>query len=101
VDIGLEVKEACLNYQLADKSHDLYRKTLAAYEKDMEIKELQMKMGTITYSDYTTAQKELLEARIEAVEAGYDRELAYQKLLKVTGNLYPFDRRPVTEGGNK
>jgi outer membrane protein len=90
-DILLEVKQALADYHLAVKQYQLNRKSMPYYEKDLEIKELQEKLGVITCTDLSTARQNELEAAIAAVKSEYNRLLALQKLKMVVGDLYPFD----------
>lgn len=96
-DIGLEVQQALADYQLAVKQNQVDQKALTYYQKDLEIKALQAKLHAITYSDYYEAMQNELTAKISALKSGYDHLLALQKLKKVTGDSYPFDRQKVLE----
>lgn len=96
-NILVEVKQAWSNYHLAVKQWELNQKSLPYYEKDWEIKQLQNKLGMITYTDLMTARQNALEAQINAVKSGYDKLLTFQKLKKVAGDLYPFDHQTTAE----
>lgn len=96
-DILLEVEQTLADYQLAVQQHEVDQQAIAYYQKDLEIKQLQAKLHAITYSDYYTAMQDALTARITAVKSSYDWLLAWQKLKKVTGDLYPFDHQTALE----
>lgn len=87
--VQLEVKGAWADYQLARKQQELDQKTTAYHAKNVEIMKLQAKLGTIKAADLAEAQQDELDARITAIKSGYDQILAFQKLQKATGNLYP------------
>jgi outer membrane protein len=93
IDIGLEIQQALADYQMAFKQYEVNQKALAYYEKDLEIKQIQAKLNAITYADYYEAMQNHFEAGVTAVKSSYDYLLAFQKLKKVTGDLYPFDRQ--------
>ncbi len=97
-DILLDVAQASADYQLAVKQHELNQKALLYYEKDVEVKETQRKLGMLTFTDLSDARQDLLDARIAAVKSAYDRVLAVQKLKKAVGDLYPFDHLSKLEG---
>lgn len=97
-DIALDVSQAFAEYQLAVKQHALNQKALPYYEKDLEIKEVQRRLGAITFTDLSDARQDALDARIAAVKSLYDQILALQKLKKVAGDLYPFDQISRLEG---
>ena len=95
-DIVLDVAQASADFQLAVKQHQLNQKTLPYYEKDLEVKEVQQKLGMVTFTDLSDARQDALEARIAAVKSVYDQVLTLQKLKKVVGDLYPFDRDQIS-----
>ncbi len=89
-DIRLEVEQALNDYQLAVKQYEVNQQALPYYEKDLEIKQLQLEMGMLKFTDLSEARQDALEARITAVKSSYDRVLTLQKLKKAVGDLYPF-----------
>ncbi len=97
-DILLDVSQALADYRLAVRQHDLNQKALPYYEKDLEIKEVQLKLGAITFTDLSDARQDALDARIAAAKSVYDRVLALQQLKKAAGELYPFDQISRLEG---
>ncbi|HOJ77640.1 MAG TPA: TolC family protein [Bacillota bacterium] len=86
--IAVEVKQAYNNYLLAVRENEVNQKALAFYDKDLEIKNLQAKMGMISEVDLAEARQDAFEARIAALKSSYNVYLAYQQLKKTGGELY-------------
>ncbi len=86
--IEWEVDQAAANYRLAEKQAANAQKAIAYYQKQLEIKGLQLKLGTASRLDVDTAANQLLQAQTQAKSAEYDKVMAYKKLQMATGDLY-------------
>jgi outer membrane protein TolC len=89
--IEWEVDQADANHGLAIRKNTIAQQALAYYQKQLEIKQLQLKQGTVSQLDVDTAASDLFQAQTQAKSAEYDQFLAYQKLQMVIGNLYPLN----------
>ncbi len=63
--IEWEVDQAGADYSLAVKKNTIARQALAYYQKQLEIKQLQLKQGTVSQLDVDTAASELLQAQLK------------------------------------
>jgi outer membrane protein len=88
--IEWDVEQAAAGYQLALKKVEISRQAIPYYQKQLEIKRLQLKLGMASPLDMANAENDLLQAQNQAKSDEYDRLLAYKKLQMVTGELYPF-----------
>lgn len=88
--VELDVDQAAAAYELASKKVEVSRQAIPYYQKQLEIKRLQVKLGMASQPDLATAENNLLQARNQVKSDEYDQLLAYKKLQMVSGELYPF-----------
>jgi outer membrane protein TolC len=88
--VELDVDQAAAAYELALKKVEVSRQAIPYYQKQLEIKRLQVKLGMASQPDLATAENNLLQAQNQVKSDEYDRLLADKKLQMVSGELYPF-----------
>jgi outer membrane protein TolC len=91
--IEWDVEQAAAAYQLTIKKVEISRQAVPYYQKQLEIKQLQVKLGMASPPDLAGAQSNLLQAQNQLKSDEYDRLLAYKKLQMVSGELYPFQNQ--------
>jgi len=88
--IEWDVEQAAAAYELALKKVEISRQAIPYYQKQMEIKRLQLKLGMASQKDVADAENSLLQAQNQTKSDEYDRLSAYKKLQMVSGDLYLF-----------
>lgn len=91
--IEWDVDQAAAAYQLALKKVEISRQAVPYYQKQLEIKRLQVKLGMAPGTELADAENNLLQAQNQVKSDDYDRFLAYKKLQMVSGELYPFENQ--------
>lgn len=88
-----DVDQAAAAYQLAVKKVEISRQALPYYQKQLEIKRVEVKLGMASQSELASVENNLLQARNQLKSDEYDRLLAYKKLQMVSGELYLFQNQ--------
>ena len=88
--IEWEVEQAFAAFDLAVKKVEISRQAIPYYEKQLEIKRLQVKLGMAPQSELADAENNLTQALNQVKNDEYDQFLADKKLRMVSGELYPF-----------
>lgn len=84
-----ELQQAHSNFVFALKKAELNEDALPFYQKQLEIKRLQVKIGTATQLELAQTETDLLQAQVQLVNARYDLMAAYKKVQLSAGELYP------------
>lgn len=84
-----ELEQAHANFGFALKKAQLNQAALSYYQKQLEIKQLEVKIGTATPLDLAKTETDLLQATVQLVNAQYDLLAAYKKVQLTAGELYP------------
>jgi outer membrane protein TolC len=84
-----ELEQANANFTFALKKVKLNQDAIPFYQKQLEIKRLEVKIGTATQLDLAKIEADLLQANIQLMNAQYDLLAAYKKVQLSAGELYP------------
>ncbi|HEY8465109.1 MAG TPA: TolC family protein [Bacillota bacterium] len=87
-DIALQIDEAVSNYESALAALNCSREGISLYEKTLELKQLQAKLGAATALDVKKAQLDLINAQKEVASANCDLYIAAAQLKLELGLLY-------------
>ncbi|GAB3914977.1 hypothetical protein GCM10028803_61170 [Larkinella knui] len=84
--IQSEVVTAYNNYQLALEQQNVIRTALTQARENYRLTESRFRNGLVGATDLLEADSFLLQAQLNVINATVDSQLAYQRLLKATGN---------------
>ncbi len=87
-DISLEIDQAISDYEMAAAQLALKRQALPLYQKQLELAQLQQKLGRATALDIFQAELELMSARTDADNAQCDLLAAAEKAKMALGLSY-------------
>ena len=87
--VKLDLEKAISTYELATKKISISQKAIAYYQKNLSVKQLELKLGTVTQLEVALVEQELLVAQLNVVSSQYDQLIADQKLKLAAGLLYP------------
>ncbi|QMW06239.1 TolC family protein [Spirosoma foliorum] len=84
--IRSEVVTAYNNYQLALEQQNVIRTAVGQAQENYRLTESRFRNGLVGSTDLLEADSFLLQAQLNVINATVDAQLAYQRLLKATGN---------------
>ena len=84
--IRSEVVTAYNNYQLALEQQNVIRTSVVQAQENYRLTESRFRNGLVGSTDLLEANSFLLQAQLNVINATVDAQLAYQRLLKATGN---------------
>ncbi|QHV99914.1 TolC family protein [Spirosoma endbachense] len=84
--IRSEVVTAYNNYQLALEQQNVIRTSVGQAQENYRLTESRFRNGLVGSTDLLEADSFLLQAQLNVINATVDAQLAYQRLLKATGN---------------
>ncbi|GAB3920948.1 TolC family protein [Larkinella terrae] len=84
--IRSEVVTAYNNYQLALEQQTVIRTAVGQAQENYRLTESRFRNGLVGSTDLLEANSFLLQAQLNVINATVDAQLAYQHLLKATGN---------------
>ena len=84
--IRSEVVTAYNNYQLALEQQNVIRTAVGQAQENYRLTESRFRNGLVGSTDFLEANSFLLQAQLNVINATVDAQLAYQRLLKATGN---------------
>lgn len=84
--IRSEVVTAYNNYQLALEQQNVIRTAVGQAQENYRLTESRFRNGLVGSTDLLEANSFLLQAQLNVINATVDAQLAYQRLLKATGN---------------
>ncbi|MFD2934465.1 TolC family protein [Spirosoma flavum] len=84
--IRSEVVTAYNNYQLALEQQNVIRTAVGQARENYRLTESRFRNGLVGSTDLLEADSFLLQAQLNVINATVDAQLAYQRLLKATGN---------------
>ena len=84
--IRSEVVTAYNNYQLALEQQNVIGTAVGQAQENYRLTESRFRNGLVGSTDLLEANSFLLQAQLNAINATVDAQLAYQRLLKATGN---------------
>jgi outer membrane protein len=84
--IQSEVVTAYNNYQLALEQQNVIRTAVGQAQENYRLTESRFRNGLVGSTDLLEANSFLLQAQLNVINATVDSQLAYQRLLKATGN---------------
>ncbi|QJW89821.1 TolC family protein [Spirosoma taeanense] len=84
--IRSEVVTAYNNYQLALEQQKVIRTAVTQAQENYRLTESRFRNGLVGSTDLLEADSFLLQAQLNVINAAVDAQLAYQRLLKATGN---------------
>ncbi len=84
--IRSEVVTAYNNFQLALEQQNVIRTAVGQAQENYRLTESRFRNGLVGSTDLLEANSFLLQAQLNVINATVDAQLAYQRLLKATGN---------------
>jgi outer membrane protein len=84
--IRSEVVTAYNNYQLALEQQHVIRTAVGQAQENYRLTESRFRNGLVGSTDFLEANSFLLQAQLNVINATVDAQLAYQRLLKASGN---------------
>ncbi len=84
--IRSEVVTAYNNYQLALEQQNVIQTAVGQAQENYRLTESRFRNGLVGSTDLLEANSFLLQAQLNVINATVDAQLAYQRLLKATGN---------------
>lgn len=84
--IRSEVVTAYNNYQLALEQQNVIRTAVGQAQENYRLTESRFRNGLVGSTDLLEANSFLLQTQLNVINATVDAQLAYQRLLKATGN---------------
>lgn len=85
-EIRSEVVTAYNNYQLALEQQSVIRTAVGQAQENYRLAESRFRNGLVGSTDLLEADNFLLQAQLNVINATVDAQLAYQRLLKASGN---------------
>ncbi len=86
--VKVDLEKAIAAYELATKKIAINQQAIAYYQKNLSVKQLELKLGTTTQLEVALVEQELLVAQINVVSSQYDQLIAAQNLKLAAGLLY-------------
>ncbi|WP_428666963.1 TolC family protein [Runella sp.] len=86
--IRSEVVTAYNNYQLALEQQKVISTAVGQAQENYRLSESRFRNGLVGSTDLLEANNFLLQAQLNVINAAIDAQLAYQRLLKATGNNF-------------